>query len=94
MTTRTCREADARVTGGELDVEVRHERLHVVVAQTLEVKRRRELHVRQLHRVDVNLLHGGRINSSYEMLFIHNHIDNCIIFPSGHTTTTIMLIDF
>ena len=76
------------MTGGELDVEVRHERLHVVVAQTLEMKRRRELHVGQLHRVDVHLLHAwrGDNRTQCEFMGIKKNVlrkDNELMIPQA-----------
>lgn len=52
-------EAGALVAAGELDVEVGHQRVHVVVALHLQAEGRREGQLLHLHRVDVHLLRGG-----------------------------------
>lgn len=51
-------EAGALMAAGELDVEVRHQRVDVVVALHLEAEGRRERQLLHLHRVDVHLLRG------------------------------------
>lgn len=52
----TCGEARLLVTLGELDVEVGHQGVHVVVALDLQAEGRGEGQVLRLHRVDVYFL--------------------------------------
>lgn len=68
------------MTLGELDVEVGHQGVHVVVALDLQAEGRSEGQVLRLHRVDVDFLEEGQkaATSGADLSLLADYSPRCV----------------